>query len=356
MAHGFLHWSANFDEVQDFEAQIRQLAGGAGLMADADYFAGTRSQPLGLTKAGRSADLDALAAYVASLDTFGDSPWRAADGSLTPEGAAGRGVFESANCAACHGGPNYTRSGVATLFDVGTIKPASGQRLGAPLTGIDPPTLRDAWATAPYLHDGSAATLADAVAAHAGVTLGATALTNLVAFLRQVDGREPAACPCDAFGAATPTIAVAAYTSAVELGVKFSADVAGFVTGIRFYKGGPANSGTHVGSLWSATGTLLGRATFVNETASGWQTVTFATPVAVTAGTTYVASYYAPNGGYSFDSGFFTTSGVSNGPLTLLSTTAGGGNGVYRYGATSGFPSSTWQGSNYWVDVIFTTN
>ena len=43
-------------------------------------------------------------------------------------------------------------------MNVGTIKPTSGQRLGATLTGIDPPTLRDVWATAPYLHDGSAAT------------------------------------------------------------------------------------------------------------------------------------------------------------------------------------------------------
>src|SRR6185436_8051788 len=62
MGHGFLHWSNNFDEVQDFEGQIRSLAGGSGLMADADFAAGTRSQPLGTKKAGVSADLDALAA------------------------------------------------------------------------------------------------------------------------------------------------------------------------------------------------------------------------------------------------------------------------------------------------------
>src|SRR5262249_30296775 len=56
-AQGFLHWSANFDEVQDFEGQIRTLAGGTGLMTDAAFNTGTRSQPLGLAKAGVSADL-----------------------------------------------------------------------------------------------------------------------------------------------------------------------------------------------------------------------------------------------------------------------------------------------------------
>ncbi len=170
MSHGFLHWSANFDEVQDFEGQIRSLAGGTGLMTDAAF--ATRSQPLGTTKAGVSADLDALAAYVASLTTFTQSPHRNADGSLTTLAAQGRTVFQNANCGSCHAGAKFTDSANATLDNVGTIKqPTSGQRLGATLTGIDPPTLRDVWATAPYLHDGSAATLADAVRAHTGVSL-----------------------------------------------------------------------------------------------------------------------------------------------------------------------------------------
>src|SRR5207344_442127 len=75
-AQGLLHWSANFDEVQDFEGQIRTLAGGTGLMDDAAFNAGTRSQPLGDKKAGASADLDALAAYLGSLKTFDASPYR----------------------------------------------------------------------------------------------------------------------------------------------------------------------------------------------------------------------------------------------------------------------------------------
>src|SRR5690606_16711006 len=105
----------------------------------------------------------------------------------------------------------------------------------------------------------------------------------------------PGACPCSIWpGTATPAVASVGDTNAWELGVKFRSDVSGWVTGVRFYKGA-ANTGTHIGSLWSASGAHLATATFANETASGWQQVTFATPVAVTANTTYVASYYAPS-------------------------------------------------------------
>ena len=196
--HGFLHWSNNFDEVQDFEGQIRGLAGGTGLMSDAAFFAGTRSQPLGDRKTGQSADLDALAAYVASLNRFDDTPFRPSATTLTTAATEGKTLFRTRDCAACHAGTSFTASGANTLLDVGTLKVASGQRLGAPLTGIDPPTLRDVWATAPYLHDGSAATLADAVRAHAGAaTLVPADVDRLVAYLQQV-GREEAAAPQDA--------------------------------------------------------------------------------------------------------------------------------------------------------------
>ena len=87
---GFLHWSANFDEVQDFEGQIRNLSGGAGLMTNTDFNTGTRSQPLGDPKSGISADLDALAAYVTSLNTFARSPLRNSDGTLTTDALAGK--------------------------------------------------------------------------------------------------------------------------------------------------------------------------------------------------------------------------------------------------------------------------
>jgi len=190
---GFLHWSNNFDEVQDFEGQIRALAGGTGLMSDAAFGAGTRSTPLGDPKAGLSVDLDALAAYVASLNTFAPAPARPSATALSGNAAAGKAVFTSQNCAACHSGAAFTGSGLNTPVNIGTIKPSSGSRLFGPLTGIDVPTLRDVWATAPYLHDGSAPTLDAAVRAHSNVFIGDADLTMLVAYLQEIGADEPAA-------------------------------------------------------------------------------------------------------------------------------------------------------------------
>ena len=140
--------------------------------------------------------------------------------------------------------------------------------------------------------------------------------------------------------------------SSVELGVKFRSDVSGYVKGIRFYKAS-TNTGAHVANLWSSTGTKLATATFSGETASGWQQVLFATPVAVTANTVYVASYHANSGHYSADVNYFATKGADNAPLHALANGVSGGNGVYAYGSASAFPSSTWSSANYWVDVVF---
>ncbi|WP_051324296.1 DUF4082 domain-containing protein [Candidatus Solirubrobacter pratensis] len=148
----------------------------------------------------------------------------------------------------------------------------------------------------------------------------------------------------------TPGIVDSQDATPVELGVKFKPDANGTITGVRFYKAA-ANTGAHVGSLWTASGTRMAQATFSNETASGWQTVTFATPQAVTAGTTYVASYYAPVGRYSVTAGAFS-SPVDNGPLHAL-TDGAGGNGVFAYSTTSTFPANSYGASNYWVDVLF---
>jgi hypothetical protein len=137
------------------------------------------------------------------------------------------------------------------------------------------------------------------------------------------------------------------------LGVKFTSDQAGFITGIRFYKSA-ANTGAHVGNLWTTGGTLLASAVFTGESASGWQQVSFSSPVAVTAGTTYVASYYAPAGHYSFDAQFFATTGVDNPPLQALADGVSP-DGVYTYGSTSAFPTSSFNATNYWVDVVFNT-
>jgi hypothetical protein len=161
------------------------------------------------------------------------------------------------------------------------------------------------------------------------------------------DPNAPSLWPTDA----KPTNVTSTDTKAVELGLRFQSTEAGYITGIRFYKGS-TNTGTHTGSLWSASGVRLATATFTNETASGWQEVRFATPVAINANTTYTASYLAPRGRYSFDKNFFSLSGLTNGPLKVLPTSQGGG-GVYKYGASGGFPTATSEAQNYWVDVVF---
>ena len=164
------------------------------------------------------------------------------------------------------------------------------------------------------------------------------------------------ACPCSIFESdAVPAVVSANDSHSVNLGVAFTADTNGWITGIRFYKGAN-NTGTHIGSLWSSTGTLLGQVTFTNETASGWQTAVFASPIQVTANTTYVASYFAPNGYYADNSGEFTSVGFDNSPLHALPSTGFKyGNGLYLYGSSAAFPTKTSGGSNYWVDVLFQT-
>lgn len=166
----------------------------------------------------------------------------------------------------------------------------------------------------------------------------------------------PPSCPCSAWPAsAAPGTPSVADFNPVELGVKFTVDVTGFITHLRFYKGN-ANTGTHIGSLWNSSGTLLGRATFAGESASGWQQVQLPTPVAVQPGNVYVASYFAPGGGYAGDNDFFLASGVDNPPIHLLKDGVSGGNGVYNYGAGPSFPANSFRSSNYWVDVVFNTS
>lgn len=190
VGHGLLHWSANFDEVQDFEGQIRTFAEGAGLMADIDFKQGTRNQPLGDSKAGISADLDALAAFLGSLNRFDPSPYRLEEATLSSEAIAGKSVFIN-HCASCHGGVNFSKSSaVSALEDIGTIKASSGLRSDQSLTALDVPTLRDVWSTAPYLHDGSAKTLTAAIRAHDDITLSSAAIAQAVAYIKEIGNGE----------------------------------------------------------------------------------------------------------------------------------------------------------------------
>jgi hypothetical protein len=166
-------------------------------------------------------------------------------------------------------------------------------------------------------------------------------------------------CPCTLAGPnVTPWRLDQGDTSSVEVGVRFKSDLDGTITGVRFYKSS-LNTGTHIGNLWSSSGALLATGTFSNETASGWQQLTFPSPVSITAGTTYVASYYAPKGHYSVSSGYYYVPSPTGGntldapPLHALSANGGAANGVYTYAGSSAFPVSTFQGENYAVDVVF---
>jgi len=194
---GRVHWSGNMDEIQDFERDIRESFDGIGFMPDAEYEA--RKGPtgifdsLGKPSAGVSAELDALAAYITSFDKVGKSPFRNPDGSFTKDAREGRKIFERAGCLECHSGPDFTDSSANVLHDVGTILPTSGKRLGSTLIGIDTPTLKGLWQTAPYLHDGRAATLDEMFTKYTkdrmGVTsdLTKTELDQLVRYLLELD-------------------------------------------------------------------------------------------------------------------------------------------------------------------------
>jgi Domain of unknown function (DUF4347)/Domain of unknown function (DUF4082) len=134
-----------------------------------------------------------------------------------------------------------------------------------------------------------------------------------------------------------------------ELGMEFISAKAGKIDAIRYYKS-PNETGTHVGRIWSSTGTLLGSVNFVSETASGWQQQALTMPINIAANTTYVVSvnansYFAVSG-----NGIGTT--ITNGDLSAV---ADGSNGVYN--STPGlFPTASNNNNNYFRDVVFTPN
>jgi hypothetical protein len=224
-----------------------------------------------------------------------------------------------------------------------TVTPYVGSAAGTPVTvsGSPPATTT----TVSGLTNGTTYTFT-VTATSTGGTGAASAVSN------PATPQASLSCPCNVFGTQTPGTVDSGDGSAVNLGMAFTTDTTGYITGVRFYKAS-ANTGTHVGSLWSSSGSLLAQATFTNETASGWQQVSFATPVAVTAGTTYVVSYYDPNGHYSFSAGGLNSQ-VNAPPLYgLASANAPNGNGLYLYGSAPADPTSTYQGGNYFVDPVF---
>jgi hypothetical protein len=150
-----------------------------------------------------------------------------------------------------------------------------------------------------------------------------------------------------------PTVTAKDDTAAVELGIRFQPKRDGYLTALRFYKGS-GNNGPHTGNLWRASdGQLLRTLTFQSESASGWQEVRLDPPLEVQAGTEYVASYHAPAGRYAQDVDYFAGTSLEGHQLHAPADDVTVHNGLYRYGS-SGFPTSAFRASNYWVDVVFT--
>jgi YVTN family beta-propeller protein len=171
------HWSGDFDELQDVEQTIRRIQGGAGLIS------GDADRPPGLANAGRSEALDALAAYVASLEAP-PSPYAVDPGTKR----RGEKAFERWGCATCHRPPLFTDRQLYDLPRDGIGDPALQRNLGG--MRFDTPSLAGVWATAPYFHDGSAASLRETVlraGVHGlGFAMERAELDDLLAYLRSL--------------------------------------------------------------------------------------------------------------------------------------------------------------------------
>ncbi len=152
-------------------------------------------------------------------------------------------------------------------------------------------------------------------------------------------------CPCTLYDDGTqPAVLDTTETRPVTLGTTFSATKDGTVSGLRFYKA-PGNTGSHVGTLWGSDGSVLARGTFTGESTSGWQTLTFPSPVQVTRGTKYTVGYRSTTGSYSVTPDGFGSLNPSRGPLVV-----GPSAGVYSYADSP--PTSTTSAS-YLVDPVF---
>ena len=154
----------------------------------------------------------------------------------------------------------------------------------------------------------------------------------------------------------TPAESLFNDAASIELGVKFKSTKAGRIIQLRYYRSAAdaADVDVRPGHLWSSTGALLGTVSFSSPAGqSGWQTANLSTPVAITAGTTYVVSYHTENNYMATANYFSTTYTEPAGVLSAPSSTTAGGNGVFIYGSGALFPNQSSQATNYWVDVVY---
>lgn len=138
----------------------------------------------------------------------------------------------------------------------------------------------------------------------------------------------------------------------VELGMVFMPKVNGVITHFRFYKTVASDAGEFTLNLWNIYGGNAVRQKVTAPGKSGWVRVPLTTPAKISAGSYYVVSVYFPKGRYGGRTGVFTSARV-RGNLTALSSSQAGGNGRYRYGSATGFPTSSYNSSSYYVDVVF---
>jgi hypothetical protein len=166
----------------------------------------------------------------------------------------------------------------------------------------------------------------------------------------------------------------------IEVGTRFTSSVNGFIRGIRLYNGFPSPTGTYTGKLYANDGGVvdpnddddkgvpLASANFAPFSGAGWKQVLFANPIPITANTVYVATYYSSAGNYAKTNNYFQTFGHTNSNGTLTAPVSGldaepngNANGLYTYGGNTevgkplapGFPTRTFMGGGYFVDVLF---
>lgn len=167
-----LHWNGDLDELQDVEQTIRGIQFGAGLVPGAVH------PSLGDPNGGRAAELDALAAYLATLAAPA-SPYALSSETLM----RGERAFRRWGCAACHSGPLFTDQ-----------SPHPAEQGDSEGERFDTPSLRGVWASAPYFHDGSAATLRDTLFGRGfhsmGLAMDAPEIEDLLAFMRALPYTE----------------------------------------------------------------------------------------------------------------------------------------------------------------------
>ncbi|MEU4424430.1 DUF4082 domain-containing protein [Actinoplanes sp. NPDC024001] len=310
---GTIQWAWGLDEYHDPVADA-EPANRVMQQATVNLMADMGAQPATL--------MSGLTATTASTDTVAPSA-----------------VFTSpANGSAAGNGAKVTVKGTAT--DLG-----GGKVAGVEVSTDDGKSWHPATGTASWSYDfhttGATAQVVRARAVDDSGNIG----TSPAVLTLALDG------PSTLFGQRAPKVPVADDGSSVTLGTKFVPSTDGTITGVRFYKG-TGNSGTHTGTVWSASGQVLRTGTFINESTTGWQTLKFSQPLTVTKNTTYVVGYHAPNGRYAADDRFFSSADWVAAPLTAPRGRTSGGNGLYRAG--NGFPvvaSST--DANYFVDVLF---